>query len=220
MDYLRNKIIPGRCLLGYPTNANTTSLATHYLQNKRLQRWLKKQKECQRKLQLFKITSDYINRKDQLNHLYLVRLQWQQEWCCIRKMMSWTLSWQHAMGVKWNSHPNRPLQSIYVLWYTHSCSNEVYKLMYTWMCSSGLWSFELIHWQGWSSRSRNGMFVQHEHHHCFCSKHQYPPSPFEFHVQAFWSEKRKCMWCRWLPEYVSSPVPNRMGNLSISLGLP
>ncbi len=31
-------------MLGYPTNANTKSIATHYLQNKRLQRWLKKTK--------------------------------------------------------------------------------------------------------------------------------------------------------------------------------
>ena len=29
-----------------------------------------------------------------------------------------------------------------------------------------------------------------------------------------------CMWCRWLSEYISSPVPNRIENLSISLGPP
>ncbi len=75
MVYLRNQIILGSCLLGYAINTITTSIATHYLQNKWLQRWFKKQKECQRKRYLFKITLDYIKWKDQLNHLYLVSLQ-------------------------------------------------------------------------------------------------------------------------------------------------
>ncbi len=34
------------------------------------------------------------------------------------------------------------------------------------------------------------MFVKHEHHCCFCSKHQYPLSSFEFHFELFNLDKK------------------------------
>lgn len=56
-----------------------------------------------------------------------------------------------------------------------------------------LWSFELFHWHGWSSWYWVGLFVPDEHHYCFCSEHQNPPSLFQFHFNFLFLTKRLLM---------------------------